>query len=213
MKKMIRHILSTTAAAFGLLMAGVVTAKADTTYTVKPGDCVWAISKQVGSSVATIESANHIQNNLILPGQILTIPAVSGAATNTTTTSPSAATGQTSAVVQKSIPVPTSATITPATVKPTTQPVSTAVPVTTSNTNGNLQSDVLTQMATRTGVSADTWNHIITRESGWEPQVRNSASGAYGLFQNIHISSGSVESQVNAAVNLYHAQGMSAWAL
>lgn len=208
MKKMIRHILSTTAAAFGLLMAGVVTAKADTTYTVKPGDCVWAISKQVGSSVTAIEAANHIQNNLILPGQVLTIPAISG-----TTTSPSAATGQTSTVVQKSTPAPVSAAVTTATAKPTAQPVSTAVPVTTSNTTGNLQSDVLTQMATRTGVSAATWNHIIARESGWEPQVRNSASGAYGLFQNIHISSGSVESQVNAAVNLYHAQGMSAWAL
>ena len=38
-------------------------------------------------------------------------------------------------------------------------------------------------------------------------------SGAYGLFQNMHISSGSVEEQVNAAVALYEAQGMAAWAL
>ncbi|MGO3900256.1 MAG: LysM peptidoglycan-binding domain-containing protein, partial [Lactiplantibacillus argentoratensis] len=41
----------------------------------------------------------------------------------------------------------------------------------------------------------------------------NSTSGAYGLFQNMHISSGSVEDQVNAAVSLYNAQGMAAWAL
>lgn len=68
-------------------------------------------------------------------------------------------------------------------------------------------------MESRTGVSASTWNTIITRESNWEPYVVNSTSGAYGLFQNMHISSGSVEEQVDAAVALYEAQGMAAWAL
>jgi len=68
-------------------------------------------------------------------------------------------------------------------------------------------------MESRTGVSASTWNKIITRESGWNSTVKNSTSGAYGLFQNMHISSGSVQDQVNAAVSLYHAQGMNAWAL
>jgi len=68
-------------------------------------------------------------------------------------------------------------------------------------------------MESRTGVSASAWNTIITRESNWEVNVVNSTSGAYGLFQNMHISSGSVEQQVNAAVALYDAQGMAAWAL
>ncbi|CAM3221367.1 LysM peptidoglycan-binding domain-containing protein [Lactiplantibacillus plajomi] len=84
---------------------------------------------------------------------------------------------------------------------------------TSSYTGSNLRSYVLSQMQSRTGVSASTWNTIITRESGWNTTVKNSTSGAYGLFQNMHISSGSVEAQVDAAVALYNAQGMQAWAL
>ncbi|MBH5330459.1 LysM peptidoglycan-binding domain-containing protein [Lactiplantibacillus plantarum] len=84
---------------------------------------------------------------------------------------------------------------------------------TSSYTGSNLKSYVLSQMQSRTGVSASTWNTIITRESNWNSTVKNSTSGAYGLFQNMHISSGSVEDQVNAAVSLYNAQGMAAWAL
>jgi len=80
-----------------------------------------------------------------------------------------------------------------------------------SYTGTNLKSYVLSQMASRTGVSEATWNTIITRESNWEPYVVNSSSGAYGLFQNMHISSGSVEAQVDAADSLYEMQGMSAW--
>ncbi|MBS0936713.1 LysM peptidoglycan-binding domain-containing protein [Lactiplantibacillus plantarum] len=84
---------------------------------------------------------------------------------------------------------------------------------TSSYTGSNLKSYVLSQMQSQTGVSASTWNTIITRESNWNSTVKNSTSGAYGLFQNMHISSGSVEDQVNAAVSLYNAQGMAAWAL
>lgn len=74
-----------------------------------------------------------------------------------------------------------------------------------------MKSYVLNQMASRTGVSASTWNAIITRESGWNSSIVNSTSGAYGLFQNMHISSGDVTSQVNAAVSLYNSQGLGAW--
>jgi len=95
----------------------------------------------------------------------------------------------------------------------TTAPAQSAKPSATTYTGSNLQAYVLSQMASRTGVSAATWNMIITRESNWQPYVRNSSSGAYGLFQNMHIHSGSVEAQVDAAVALYHAQGMAAWAL
>ncbi|WP_349612198.1 LysM peptidoglycan-binding domain-containing protein [Lactiplantibacillus plantarum] len=90
---------------------------------------------------------------------------------------------------------------------------STASTTASSYTGSNLKSYVLSQMQSRTGVSASTWNTIITRESNWNSTVKNSTSGAYGLFQNMHISSGSVEDQVNAAVSLYNAQGMAAWAL
>jgi len=209
MKKFINTILTTSAATLGLLLAGAVTANADTTYTVKAGDSVWAISQHYGPTIAAIETANQIQNNLIFPGQVLTLPGVDGpTATSAPVTSPVVAP---TATPQPSVPATQPSTQTR--VSSTTQSAATAAPVSSSYTGHNLQSYVLTQMAARTGVSADTWNHIITRESGWQPQVQNSSSGAYGLFQNIHISSGSVDSQVNAAVNLYHAQGMGAWAL
>jgi len=94
-----------------------------------------------------------------------------------------------------------------------TSTASSASSTTSSYNGGNTQSYVLSQMESRTGVSASTWNKIITRESGWNTTVKNSTSGAYGLFQNMHISSGSVQDQVNAAVSLYNAQGMNAWAL
>lgn len=216
MKKFINTILTTSAATLGLLLAGAVTANADTTYTVKAGDSVWAISQHYGPTIAAIETANQIQNNLIFPGQVLTLPGVDGpTATSAPVTSPvvaPTATPQPSVPAQKSA-VPATQPSTQTRVSSTTQSAVTAAPASSSYTGHNLQSYVLTQMAARTGVSADTWNHIITRESGWQPQVQNSSSGAYGLFQNIHISSGSVDSQVNAAVNLYHAQGMDAWAL
>lgn len=216
MKKFINTILTTSAATLGLLLAGAVTANADTTYTVKAGDSVWAISQHYGPTIAAIETANQIQNNLIFPGQVLTLPGVDGpTATSAPVTSPvvaPTATPQPSVPAQKSA-VPATQPSTQTRVSSTTQSAVTAAPASSSYTGHNLQSYVLTQMAARTGVSADTWNHIITRESGWQPQVQNSSSGAYGLFQNIHISSGSVDSQVNAAVNLYHAQGIGAWAL
>lgn len=66
-------------------------------------------------------------------------------------------------------------------------------------------------MSSRTGVSESIWNTIITRESNWEPYVVNATSGAYGLFQNMHISSGDVDAQIDAAVSLYNSQGLSAW--
>ncbi|MPQ36525.1 transglycosylase SLT domain-containing protein, partial [Lactobacillus plantarum] len=95
----------------------------------------------------------------------------------------------------------------------TSSAASSTTSTTSSYTGSNLKSYVLSQMQSRTGVSASTWNTIITRESNWNTTVKNSTSGAYGLFQNMHISSGSVEDQVNAAVSLYNAQGMAAWAL
>jgi len=215
LKKFISTILTTSTAAIGLLVAGAVTANADTTYTVKAGDCVWAISQKYGSTIAEIETANQIQNNLIFPSQILTIPGVDGPATRTDTSAAITSTSQAKQPTQESTVAVTPST-TPTAPSTPTRSVVAAVPessTSVSYTGNNLQSYVLTQMAARTGVSAGTWNHIITRESGWQPQIKNGSSGAYGLFQNIHISSGSVNAQVNAAVALYREQGMDAWAL
>jgi len=191
LKKIVTTILTTSAAAVSLLFAGVLTANADSTYTVKSGDSVWAISQKFNTSMNKIESTNNIKGHFILPGQKLTIGTKSTAntATAATTTTNNTATAKTS--------TKTSSTTSNA----------------SSYTGSNLQSYVLGQMESRTGVSASTWNTIITRESNWQPNVVNSTSGAYGLFQNMHISGGSVEAQVNAAVALYNAQGMQAWAL
>lgn len=191
MKKIVTTILTTSAAAVSLLFAGVLTANADSTYTVKSGDSVWAISQKFNTSMNKIESTNNIKGHFILPGQKLTI------GTKSTTNTATAATTTTNNTAAVKTSAKTSSTTSNA----------------SSYTGSNLQSYVLGQMESRTGVSASTWNTIITRESNWQPNVVNSTSGAYGLFQNMHISGGSVEEQVNAAVALYNAQGMQAWAL
>lgn len=219
LKKLLTTILTTSAATVGLLLAGTVSAHADSTYTVKKGDCVWAISQEYKTTIESIETANNIHGHLILPGQQLRIPGAN--AQDLTSQAP--ATPVVSAPVQQApVTTPTqpaetqAATTTQTTPAQTNETVASApatTPATESYSGDNLQSYVLGQMQARTGVDAGTWNHIINRESNWQPHVVNGASGAYGLFQNIHISGGSVQQQIDAAVNLYHAQGMQAWAL
>lgn len=205
MKKFITTILATSAAAIGLFFAGAAGANASTNYTVKSGDSVWAISQQFGSSINAIESANNISNHLILPGQTLVIP--DGTSTTATTNTTPAATQSTTNAQQKASYSQPAANTTSNTTATSNASSSTA------SYGSSTKSAVLSQMASRTGVSAATWDAIITRESNWQPSVRNSSSGAYGLFQNMHISGGSVQQQVDAAVSLYNQQGMSAWAL
>ncbi|WP_268912483.1 LysM peptidoglycan-binding domain-containing protein [Lentilactobacillus sp. SPB1-3] len=200
MKKLVTTLLATTAAALGLFFAGSANADASTNYTVKSGDSVWAISQKFDSTINAIENANNIQNDLILPGQTLIIP--DGTSTTTAAAQP-AATNNT-AVAQQ-----------PAQTTNTQQTQTYSQPAASQSTTnyGSSKSAVLSQMASRTGVSASTWNYIINRESNWQPSVRNSSSGAYGLFQNMHISGGSVQDQVNAAVSLYKQQGLAAWSM
>ncbi|KRN66923.1 extracellular protein [Pediococcus cellicola] len=187
-------LLTTATAALGLFFAGTVSANASSTYTVKSGDSVWAISQKYNTSINSIEKANNIKGHLIIPGQKLTI----GKKAATATPKP----------IKKTVAKKAASTQTATTTK-----TASTSSTTSTYTGSNLKSYVLSQMESRTGVSASTWNTIITRESNWQPTVRNSTSGAYGLFQNMHISSGSVEEQVDAAVSLFNAQGMAAWAL
>ncbi|MGY5338914.1 LysM peptidoglycan-binding domain-containing protein [Levilactobacillus spicheri] len=208
MKKFVTTILATSAAALGLFVAGTVSADASTTYTVKSGDSVWTISQKFDSTINAIENANNIQGHLILPGQNLTIP--DGTLTSTQT---AATTNTQAAATTNTQQAATTSQSTTNTNTNTNSQASTTSSSSSSYTGSNMKEYVLSQMSSRTGVSASTWNAIIQRESNWQANVVNSTSGAYGLFQNMHISSGSVEDQVNAAVSLYNQQGMAAWAL
>ncbi|ETY75518.1 LysM peptidoglycan-binding domain-containing protein [Lactiplantibacillus fabifermentans] len=211
-----KNVVLSTMAALGLFAVTNTVANADTV-TVKSGDTVAKIAAANNTTVSAIEKANNMKNvNLIYVGDKLEVgtstssttasaaTTATKAATSTTTTASSAASSSAATTTSAS-----SASSTTATTASSTSTSST----TSSYTGSNLKSYVLSQMQSRTGVSASTWNTIITRESNWEPYVKNSSSGAYGLFQNMHISSGSVEAQVDAAVALYEAQGMAAWAL
>lgn len=82
------------------------------------------------------------------------------------------------------------------------------------NTAGSDGEYAAQEMAARTGVSAETWKHIIARESNGQPSARN-ASGASGLFQTMPGwgSTATVEDQINAATRAYNAQGLRAWGM
>lgn len=174
-----------------------------------------ATSQATSSAASTATSASATSaSSQSVASQATSSTATSSAASQATssvaTSAASSASSTQSAASQASS---SAATTSQASSSATSSAASSTTSTTSSYTGSNLKSYVLSQMQSRTGVSASTWNTIITRESNWNTTVKNSTSGAYGLFQNMHISSGSVEDQVNAAVSLYNAQGMAAWAL
>ncbi|MBP5808156.1 LysM peptidoglycan-binding domain-containing protein [Lactiplantibacillus argentoratensis] len=174
-----------------------------------------ATSQATSSAASTATSASATSaSSQSVASQATSSAATSSAASQATssvaTSAASSASSTQSAASQASS---SAATPSQASSSATSSAASSTTSTTSSYTGSNLKSYVLSQMQSRTGVSASTWNTIITRESNWNTTVKNSTSGAYGLFQNMHISSGSVEDQVNAAVSLYNAQGMAAWAL
>lgn len=80
------------------------------------------------------------------------------------------------------------------------------------NTAGEIGSYAAQQMEAATGVSASTWEYIIARESNGQVDAYN-PSGASGLFQTMPGwgSTATVDDQIQAAINAYNAQGLSAW--
>ncbi|WPC18404.1 LysM peptidoglycan-binding domain-containing protein [Pediococcus inopinatus] len=205
------------AALFMGLTLLVTVSHADEIYTVKSGDTLSEIAYNLnnGTSYQKLATTNKIKNvNLIYVGQKLLLK--SDGEVKVATKSEVKSTPAVKSVTPKTNTSSTnkqSSNTTSTNTQSSNTTKSTSTSTSTSYTGSNLKSYVLSQMESRTGVSSATWNMIITRESNWEPSVRNSTSGAYGLFQNMHISGGSVEQQVNAAVSLYNAQGMAAWAL
>ena len=164
-----------------------------------------ATSQATSSAASTATSASATSAS--------TSSAASQATSSVATSAASSASSTQSAASQASSSAATTSQASSSATSSAASSTASTTSTTSSYTGSNLKSYVLSQMQSRTGVSASTWNTIITRESNWNSTVKNSTSGAYGLFQNMHISSGSVEDQVNAAVSLYNAQGMAAWAL
>ena len=80
------------------------------------------------------------------------------------------------------------------------------------NTAGSIGASAAQEMASRTGVSATTWETIIARESNGDPNAYN-PSGASGLFQTMPGwgSTATVADQIEAATRAYNAQGLAAW--
>ena len=190
------------------------------TYTVKSSDTVSKIAKkkyhtQSLSAIETIVQANHLANrDLIFVGDKLHLPKKIK---------------KFKAVAQAPVQVDNSKSYTQVP-EQSTQPVqqpqqqqsvtsqqsnsSDSATTSPSSTSGNdLHSYVTSKMAAGTGVSAGTWEKIISRESGWDASVTNS-SGHQGLFQlapGYKGNGGSVEDQIQGAIDLYKKQGLSAW--
>lgn len=188
------------------------------TYTVKSGDNVSKIAKkkyhsQSLDAIETIVQANHLANrDLIFVGDKLKLPKKIK---------------KFKAVAQAPVQVNSSKSYTPV---QSTQTVQQQQPqqnvasqqsnsTTSTNTNPNstsgsdLHSYVTNRMASETGVSASTWEKIISRESNWNANVVNS-SGHYGLFQldgSYNKHGNSVEGQIQDAVDLFRKQGLNAW--
>lgn len=183
------------------------------TYTIKSGDTISSIAKKKYNTssfdaIETIVQTNNIPDrNFILVGDKLELPnkvkkikeskvtyqaPAQPQNVGTYTQAPSQSTQQQN-VTNQNIP------------STTTTPSYTSA--------SDLHSYVTSRMASATGVDAGTWEKIISRESNWNSTVVNS-SGHMGLFQlapGYEGNGGSVDEQIEGAINLYNKQGLGAW--
>lgn len=191
------------------------------TYTVKSGDTLAKIAKkkyhtQSLAAIETIVQTNNLTNrDLIFVGDKLQLPKkikkieenkvtyqapAQSQNVGTYTQPPSQTTQQQNVTSQN-----TDSTASKNTNSTATKPSYTGA--------GDLQSYVTSKMAAETGVSAETWAKIISRESNWNSSVTNS-SGHYGLFQlapGYKGNGGSVDEQIEGAISLFEKQGLNAW--
>lgn len=191
------------------------------TYTVKSGDTLAKIAKkkyhtQSLAAIETIVQTNNLTNRdlifvgdkLQLPKKIKKIeenkvtyqPPTQPQNVGTYTQPPSQTTQQQNVTSQN-----TASTASQNTTSTATKPSYTGV--------GDLHSYVTSRMASATGVDAGTWEKIIQRESNWNSSVVNSL-GHMGLFQlapGYKGNGGSVDEQIEGAIDLYKKQGLNAW--
>ena len=179
----------------GLLICGA--SASASMVTVKQGDTVSEIAVDNGTTVQAIANQNNLDNpNLIYVGdQIVVSPQKEHYSSTKVNTVKSTQSNQ------------------------STQQSETTASNKVASQSGTLsdseKQSVLNQLQSRTGVSASTWNTIITRESNWQVDAANPSSTARGLLQQLYGGTGSVQSQIDNAVKLYHNAGdsMSPWAL
>jgi len=215
------------------LALGWQTVSADTV-TVQAGDTVSEIAHEHGTSVSDIVSENSLSNpNLIFVGDKLQVNGNVSTANQTAKVSVQVPTVKTEqpAKEQTQPAVTGNKAVNYSSAESQTQNVQSQQSQQSqqsaqdtqgtqssvmSKTSGQLSQSEVNQvagvMSSRTGESQATWQTIINHESKGNVGIYNSeGSGAYGLFQNLHISSGSVGSQINEAVQLYNVQGLQAW--
>lgn len=222
-----KNTLVASAAVVAGLALGVQTVNADTV-TVQAGDTISEIAHEHGTSVSDIVNENSLSNpNLIFVGDKLQVNGNVNTANQTTKVSVQVPTVKTEqpAKEQTQPTVTGNKAVNYSSSESQTQSVQSQQ---SSQSQQNTQSSVMSkasgqlsqseinqvaeEMASRTGESSVTWSTIIDRESKGNVNISNSeGSGAYGLFQMMKSSHGSVDSQINEAIQLYQVQGLRAW--
>ena len=191
----------------GLSLGAVAEAS---TVTVKAGDTVSEIALANGTTISQIKKDNNLNNvNLIFAGDKLKVNESSSAVSQPVQSSSSSASQGTQSS-QSRVQAPQSASSTSK-----SSYTGSSVSASSGTLSGSEKQAVLNQLQSRTGVSSSTWNTVITRESNWQVNAANPSSTARGLLQQLYGGTGSVQSQVDNAVKLYHNAGnsMSPWAL
>ncbi|EGQ4058285.1 LysM peptidoglycan-binding domain-containing protein [Staphylococcus pseudintermedius] len=73
-----------TSGAAAVAMLNHQDADASTQYTVQSGDSLWSIAQKYGTTVDALKQSNQLQNNMVFPGQVLSIGGGSGAQSSAT---------------------------------------------------------------------------------------------------------------------------------
>lgn len=190
------------------------------TYTVKKGDTLSEIAKENDRKIEYLIALNDIKNaDKIDVGQKIklgdgeklpegkTLPRLNAGGGYTVQQASSSST-----TVSTFVSADTQTYYAPTTTYSAPVATGSGVVLSNGNTAGETGAYAAQQMAAATGIPASTWEHIIARESNGQVNAYN-ASGASGLFQTMPGwgSTATVDDQIQAALNAYNAQGLSAW--
>jgi N-acetylmuramoyl-L-alanine amidase len=160
--------LITVIASLGLLIAAGAAGFASTTYTVRPGDSLWAISQANGITVDQLAGANNLNPNNVLPiGIQLVIPG-SGGATSSSGSSGSSQTLNASSFCSS--------------FQPSSGPWGVLPQLLQDSPNRLALQPIFERWASHYDLSLPLLEAIAWQESGWQQDVVSSA-GAIGTGQ------------------------------